>query len=253
MTYHGTNTYLIEAPDGLIVLDPGPADEVHLDTIARAASGAVAILLSHGHRDHCEGAPALAARLGVPVLGFRGFRSQVAQVTRGLDDGDRVGGMTCLHTPGHAPDHLCFARPDGITFSADQVMAWSSSIVPHPSGNMVAFLQSLRALRDRGDRLLLPGHGPALPDPVPFIDELIARRLEREREILDALRLQALTVEEIVQALYAKRGPSLAVAAANNVRAHLAKLEAERRVLGVAGDRWQRAAEETATVVDAKG
>lgn len=240
MTYHGTNTYLVDSPDGLIVLDPGPPDEGHLDAIVRAATpGAAAILLSHGHRDHCEGAPMLAARLRVPVLGFRGFRSQVAQVTRGLEDGDQIGGLTCLYTPGHAPDHLCFARPDGIIFSADQVMAWSSSVVPYPSGDMAAFLTSLRVLRNRGDRLFLPGHGPALPEPAPFIDELIVRRLEREREILEALRAQVMTVEELVQALYTKRGPALTGAARNNVQAHLAKLEGEGRVAAETGGRWR--------------
>ena len=189
-------------------------------------------------------------RLGVPVLGYRGFTSQVAQITRGLDGGDRIGGMTCLHTPGHAPDHLCFARPDGITFSGDQVMAWSSSVVPYPSGDMVAFLRSLEALRDRGDRLLLPGHGPALPEPAAFIEDLIGRRLAREREILDLLCREALTAEEIVQALYAKRGPSLVTAATHNVRAHLAKLTVEGRVTSGVDGRWRRTAERATALFD---
>lgn len=254
MTYHGTNTYLIESGGGLIVLDPGPADGAHLDAIVQAAeSRAAAIVLSHGHRDHCEGAPALAARLGVPVLGHRRFTSQVAQITRQLDAGDRIAGMTCLHTPGHAPDHLCLARPDGITFSGDQVMAWSSSVVPYPSGDMVAFIASLQALRDRGDRLILPGHGPALPEPAAFIDELIARRLTREAEILETLRRQALTVGELVQALYQRRGPSLVAAATNNVRAHLAKLEGEGRVAEEAGDRWRRTEDGTTALADRQG
>ncbi|MEF9606286.1 MBL fold metallo-hydrolase, partial [Paracoccus sp. PXZ] len=114
--------YLIDVPDGVVVLDPGPADAPHLRAVAKATNGrAKAILLSHGHADHCAGASVLADMLGTPVLGHESFTSRVAAITGQLRHGDRIGELTCLHTPGHAIDHLCFALPGGIVFTGDHV------------------------------------------------------------------------------------------------------------------------------------
>src|SRR4029077_17981911 len=74
MTYHGTNTYLIAADAGTIVLDPGPDDAAHVQAILAATGGRVGkILVSHTHRDHIGAVPALRAGTGAPVHGF--FRS----------------------------------------------------------------------------------------------------------------------------------------------------------------------------------
>lgn len=81
MTYHGTNTYLIETPDGLVVLDPGPDEPAHVEAILRATGGKVdLILLSHFHHDHVEATPALKSATGAPTAAFRdtaieGFRA----------------------------------------------------------------------------------------------------------------------------------------------------------------------------------
>jgi glyoxylase-like metal-dependent hydrolase (beta-lactamase superfamily II) len=60
-----------------------------------------------------------------------------------LRDGDEVAGWTAIHTPGHASDHLCFAR-DGMVFTADHIMSWSTSVVSPPHGNMRAYFESMR-------------------------------------------------------------------------------------------------------------
>lgn len=240
MTYHGTNTYLVDMPDGVVVLDPGPADAPHLHAVAKAANGrAMAILLSHGHADHCAGASMLADMLGTPVLGHESFTSRVASVTGWLRHGDRIGDLTCLHTPGHAKDHLCFALPGGIVFSGDHVMSWSSSVVPFPSGDMRAYLANLAMLRDRRDRLLLPGHGPAVRSPSAFVDQLIDRRLKREGAIMTALGSTSSTPEELVHRLYEGRASPVWRAAVHNVRSHLEKLQADGRVVSVEDGRWQ--------------
>lgn len=231
MTYHGTNTFLIETPDGLLVLDPGPNDEGHLQAVADAAGGkAVAIVLSHGHYDHCAGAATLQRALDVPIYGFEPFDSKVATIDRALRDRDRLFGMTVLFTPGHASDHICLATDDGVVFTGDHVMAWSSSVVPFPSGSMVQFIANLRLLAGRHDRLHLPGHGPALPDPTAFIEELIGHRLRREEAIVAAIADASLSAEEIVAMLYGRRGQNLSKAAEHNVLSHLTKLELEGKV-----------------------
>ena len=230
MTYHGTNTYLIEEPDGTNVLDPGPDDAAHVGAILRATGGRVArLLLSHGHRDHLGALPALRAATGAPAYGFRhcvdpGFTPDVA-----LDDGDTVAGMTALHTPGHASDHLCFARADGVIFTADHVMSWSTSVVAPPNGDMAAYFASLRRLLGRNDRLLLPGHGPPLPRPRACLLDLLAHRKRREAAVLEAIAAAPATAAGLVDLLYPPLDARLRAAAERTVLAHLLKLHHEGR------------------------
>lgn len=109
-------------------------------------------------------------------------------------------------------------------------MAWSSSVVPFPSGSMTQFIANLRLLAGRHDRLHLPGHGPALPDPTAFIEELIGHRLRREEAIVAAITKASLSAKEIAAVFYGKRGRNLGKAVEQNVLSHLAKLELEGRV-----------------------
>jgi glyoxylase-like metal-dependent hydrolase (beta-lactamase superfamily II) len=231
MTYHGTNSYLIETDDGLMILDPGPDEPAHIAALAAAGAGrATAILLSHGHYDHCAGAPRLRGMLDIPIYGYHAFAGKKADIDLPLREGDRIGGMDVLHTPGHASDHICFARSDGVVFTGDHIMGWSSSVVPFPSGSMADFITSLRRMADREDSLYLCGHGPALPDPAPFVQSLIHHRLRRESAVLQALRDGMTSSRAIAQSLYESRGIQLLEAAEHNVKAHLAKLMAEGRV-----------------------
>ncbi len=241
MTYHGTNTYLIDSDQGLMVLDPGPDSAPHVQAVLEATGGRVAkILLSHTHHDHLGALPALRAATGAPVHGFHAnpepeFRPDVA-----LHDGDAVEGWTALHTPGHAPDHLCFARADGVVFSADHVMGWSTSVVGPPNGDMGAYFASLKRLLAREDRLFLPGHGPALPNPQAFVREMLDHRLQREAAIESALQTQPRDTAGLVDALYSQINPILRRAAERNVMAHLLKLRAEGRAVQD-GSLWRAA------------
>jgi glyoxylase-like metal-dependent hydrolase (beta-lactamase superfamily II) len=232
MTYHGTNTYLIETEHGLVVLDPGPDDATHVDAILRATGGKVdLILISHTHHDHVEAAPALQAATGARTAGYceSALESFTADVP--LADGDTIAGMPAIHTPGHASDHLCFAytAKDGTAalFSADHVMAWNSSVVSPPGGDMRAYFGSLKRVQDRTDDVFLPGHGPALPHPQRLTRALLFHRMERERSILARLRQGAATTLALRDALYSQTHPRLQRAAERNVLAHLLKLEAE--------------------------
>jgi glyoxylase-like metal-dependent hydrolase (beta-lactamase superfamily II) len=229
MTYLGTNTYLIDTPDGLVVLDPGPKDAAHVETILAQAGAPVAlIVLTHTHSDHVGAVPALKERTGAKVAAWHasplaGFSPDVP-----LTDGQTIAGLTALHTPGHAPDHLCFATEDGVLFSADHVMSWSSSIVNPPAGDMADYFASLRLLLAREDRIYLPGHGPKLPDPRALVADLLSHREARERSIAAALAERGpIGTQALTDALYSQTHPMLKLAAERNVLAHLIKLERE--------------------------
>jgi glyoxylase-like metal-dependent hydrolase (beta-lactamase superfamily II) len=233
MTYQGTNTYLIAAPDGLTILDPGPQDAQHVQDIL-AGAGDVPIrriLLTHTHSDHWGASAALAEATGLPIHAYKisgkaGFTPDIP-----LDDGDSVAGLTAVFTPGHAADHLCFEYhlDDGrqILFSGDHVMSWSSSIVSPPDGDMLAYYRSLERLLARDDSLYLSGHGPVLPEPRSLVRELLSHRQHREGTILARLRERDWAVAELSASLYAKTDPFLKIAAQRNVLAHLLKLKAE--------------------------
>lgn len=228
MTYRGTNTYLIDSDDGLFVLDPGPAqDEAHIEALAEAARGLAGIIVSHHHSDHFGAVPRFREMTGVPVYAFANFNDDTFLPDIPLRDGDRVAGLEVLHTPGHASDHLCFARADGLLFSGDHVMGWNSSIVKRPDGDMAAYCAGLERLLARPDSLYLPGHGPAVADPHPHVQGLLDHRVRRESAILAAIAAQPASAPDLARRLYAKADPHLAWAAERNVEAHLHKLAVE--------------------------
>jgi glyoxylase-like metal-dependent hydrolase (beta-lactamase superfamily II) len=233
MTYHGTNTYLIDRPEGTIVLDPGPEGHPeHVEDIMRATDGRIAlILLSHTHHDHHGSLEALRAASGAPTYGFSQSADPAITTAHKLAHGETLAGLTAIHTPGHAADHLCFAMAGGILFSADHVMAWSTTVVSPPGGDMAAYFRSLKLLLAREDRIYLPGHGPALAEPHPYVGDLLRHRQEREAAIAAALGRGPAGPRDIMQSLYSKLDPTLQRAAERNVLAHLIKLEAEGRAV----------------------
>jgi glyoxylase-like metal-dependent hydrolase (beta-lactamase superfamily II) len=242
MTYHGTNTYFLEGEDGVTVLDPGPDQAEHVADILRLTPGPIVrILLSHTHRDHFGGVAALKEQTGAPTLGWQQSADDAFVPDVKIHDGETVVGMEAVFTPGHAADHLCFARPDGVLFSADHVMGWSSSIVSPPGGNMADYFASLKRLLARPETIYLPGHGPMLTDPHPYVMALLQHRVAREDGIAAALQTGGpRTTTALVDALYSKIDPILKMAAERNVLAHLMKLQSEGRVTR-RGDDWQTA------------
>lgn len=232
MTYWGTNTYFLTTSQGLFVVDPGPAeDEKHLAVILAFVGERLAgIVVSHHHSDHFGLAPRIKAATGVPVYASSRFADDTFWPDVLLNDGDVLADYQVLHTPGHASDHLCFAREDGLVLTGDHVMTWNSSIVVLPDGDMADYCVQLQRMIDRDDGLYLPGHGPPLAHPIPYVSRLLRHRQKREEEILKAVGVRAMSPADLARSLYRKAGRHLAWAAERNVEAHLHKLEREGMV-----------------------
>jgi glyoxylase-like metal-dependent hydrolase (beta-lactamase superfamily II) len=215
MTLEGTNTYVLA--DGWVV-DPGPGDDDHLDAVMAAAGGAIeGIVLTHDHLDHSEGAAPLAERAGdVPIVRPA--------------DGETVGGLRALATPGHSADHVCLVCDDGVCFTGDTVLGQGSVFIQPGEGSLTAYLDSLRRLRALDLDVICPGHGPYVADPAAKLDEYIAHRLERERMLVEALEAGARTEAELLDRAWPDAPEDLRPAAALTLRAHLEKLEEEGRL-----------------------
>jgi glyoxylase-like metal-dependent hydrolase (beta-lactamase superfamily II) len=241
MTYYGTNTYLLDTEGGTIVLDPGPDSPEHVRAIISATGGRVTkILISHRHSDHVGGVPELQHRLGAPSCAFSSAPLLEGIVPdQALSHDEKFDGFKVIHTPGHAADHICFAREsDGLLLSGDHVMSWSSSVVSPPDGNMAAYFASLELLITRKDQLYLPGHGPPLPEPRLFVKDLLAHRQRREKSLWVSLREGPMKATDLVRQLYHKQHPRLLRAAERNVMAHLEKLHEEGRVRRHGEELW---------------
>jgi len=244
MTYHGTNSWLLEEPDGFTLIDPGPNEPSHIAAILAAARGRLrTILLTHTHDDHLGATDAVQAATGAPVLAWGAPWAEGFAPTRPLADGERIGSLTALHTPGHASDHLCFAHGSGAVFTGDHVMSWSTSIVSPPDGDMLDYMNSLRRLLERDDTLYLPGHGPPLPDPASLVRGMLGHRVMREAAVLRCLEAGQTTEGAIVATLYVGLADHLVHAAARSVRAHLVKLQADGRATRHEGQ-WHKLATE---------
>jgi glyoxylase-like metal-dependent hydrolase (beta-lactamase superfamily II) len=250
-TFLGTNTYIVGS-GSVAVIDPGPADKVHLQAMADAIKGErlTHILITHSHHDHCDAAKPLQAMLGGEIVAYgptdttRGagvpglgdvFVDASFLPDRVVRDGETVKGkgftLDVLHMPGHAPDHLCFAHVGRRTmFTGDHVMGWNTTVIAPPEGNMADFLESLERLMQRNDRLFLPGHGGSIQTPQRVVRAYITHRKWREQTILACLDEGTSTIRGIVGKLYGTLDRALKEAAALSVRAHLEHLSARKIV-----------------------
>lgn len=238
MTLEGTNTYLLGAPGAgeVLVVDPGPADPAHRRAVERAAAdrGAevAAVVVTHHHPDHAAAA-GWAREWGTTLWAFDPSRLDAdAEPLADRASLTRAGvRLEAVHTPGHTGDHLCLRVAEtGVVLTGDHVLGRGSTVVAWPDGDMDAYLRSLRRLRTLAATALYPGHGPRLDDPATAIERYLAHRLDRERQILEALADGHATAGAIAAHVYADADPGLRTAAERSVLAHLDKLERDGRV-----------------------
>jgi glyoxylase-like metal-dependent hydrolase (beta-lactamase superfamily II) len=270
-TYRGTGTYIVGEGE-VAVIDPGPDLPSHRDALYAALKGerVTAIFVTHCHSDHSPLAAWLREETGAPTYAFgphpppdpadeeeqeelKEEISEGVKVEESIDvaftpdvrvaDGEiaaRGPGWTIrgVHTPGHTSNHMCFEwAEEGVLFPGDHVMGWSTTVVSPPDGDMAAYIESLRKVAGRHDRVYWPTHGPSIPEPQGYVEALVRHRLQREQQVLDALRSGLTEIPAIVASLYANVDEKLHKPAGRSVLAHLVKLVDEGRVRVVDGDR----------------
>ena len=266
-TFTGTQTYVIGARDDVAVIDPGPAGtgaaghadtrgEGHVAAIIAAIGSArlSPIMCPHTHRDHSPAAAELKVLTGAPIIGCAplaleddGPRADAAfdpdyAPDRVLADGEQLSGagwtLEAVATPGHTSNHLCYGlKQSGALFTGDHVMAWSTSVVSPPDGDMAAYMASLQKLHDRADTVYYPAHGPAVTNPRQLVRGMLGHRRSREAQIVRLLDKAPQAIPAMVSAMYKGLDPRLFGAAGRSVLAHLIDLRNKGRVTNQ-GETW---------------
>jgi glyoxylase-like metal-dependent hydrolase (beta-lactamase superfamily II) len=245
-TGEGNWTYFI---DGAlpVLIDAGVGETSHLDAVDSAAGARLLhLVVTHGHSDHIAGAPAIVDRRPATRLS----KMPWAERDRGLAwaplrDGDAVetgeGRLEVIHTPGHAPDHVCLWHADSRTiFVGDMLVQGTTVMIPAShGGSLVAYLRSLDRILTLNPARALPAHGPAIEDPHALIRQYVEHRAQRERQVLDALDTGAAAIDDVLARIYPDLKPALEPMARETVLAHLVKLESEGRVTR-SDARWTR-------------
>lgn len=247
MTGSGNWTYLLTgaAP---VIIDAGVGSAAHIDALAgHLPGGPSEVIVTHAHQDHASGVGALAARWPharfwkYPWYG-KDSRYRVqwhhladGQVLRAGDEDVRV-----VHTPGHAPDHVClWHATSGTLFGGDLLVLGGTVVIPAlAEGSLTDYLSSLARVDALEPKRILPAHGPAIEDPHALIQTYVEHRRARERQVLSALEREPSTVGAIARAIYSGLAPSIQAMAEETVLAHLLKLESEQRVER-AGETWR--------------
>ncbi len=257
-TFTGTQTYIV-GTDEVAVIDPGPADQAHIDGILNATRGEriVAIVCTHTHRDHSPAAEPLRAATGAEVVGCApltleddGPRADAAfDITytpdRVVHDNEQIAGrnwtLQAVATPGHTSNHLCLHLvEENALFTGDHVMGWSTTVVSPPDGDMAAYMASLDKLAGRNDAVYYPAHGEPVTNPQQFVRGLSGHRRQRERQILKLLGEGVGAIDALVPLMYKGIDVRLYGAAGRSVLAHLIDLR-DRTLVRERDGIWQAA------------
>jgi glyoxylase-like metal-dependent hydrolase (beta-lactamase superfamily II) len=243
-TFKGTSSFIVGHGD-VAIIDPGPDDDAHLKALLAAVKGETVshILVTHTHLDHSPLARKLKQATGARIVGYGPVTNQTGQeglrLDASIDDdfdpdiklrhGEVISGkgwsLEGVFTPGHMSNHMSYAlREEKTLFCGDHVMAWSTSVIAPPDGNMGQYFASLRLLLAREDDVYHPSHGPSRRNPKPLVRAYLTHRKMREEAIMVRLRAGDHRIAEIVKANYAEIDPKLHGAAGLSTLAHIEHL-----------------------------
>jgi glyoxylase-like metal-dependent hydrolase (beta-lactamase superfamily II) len=245
MTGPGTNTYLLGERE-IAVLDPGPQDAHHLETILSAAGAPIRwVVATHTHRDHSPLTEELARRSGAQIIGLPppkdGRQDESFAPQRQPADGERLSlgdsELIAIHTPGHASNCVCyFLARERLLFTGDHVLEGVSPVILPPDGNMADYLNSIDKLFGVDFEHIAPGHGDLMDGGKQVLEALRAHRLAREAKVLRGLaKLTEADLESLTPVVYDDVPADRHQWARLTLEAHLIKLAHEGRVCELNG------------------
>jgi len=250
-----TNTYAIGGRDVLVVEPATPYEDERAAWLNWARSHTetrggdrriVGVLVTHHHIDHASAATVFARALDVPLLGHRETFDRLRDLSgvtlREVVDGEPIdlAGRTwhALHTPGHAPGHICLHDREARTLIAGDMVANGSTILipPEDGGDMTEYIAQLRRLDALNTTLVLPAHGEPIDDPHALFTYYVSHRLMREEKVLAAFNEKKRelgrdpTIIELVPLAYDDTPMHLWPIARSAAEAHVIKLRREGRL-----------------------
>ncbi len=238
-----TNSYAIGSRDVILVEPATPYEDEQRAWLdwARALPSQgrkpIAIFLTHHHVDHVSGADVFSRELALPLWAHEATRSRMKEtneslhIARNVQDGEiLLDSWRALHTPGHAPGHLCLHdEATGALVCGDMVASVGTILIAPGDGDMRVYLEQLARLEALGARVALPAHGDPIDEPSALFRKYIAHRMMREEKIVAAIRRAPRTLEDLLPDVYADTPPMMWPAAALSLAAHLEKLTGEGR------------------------
>ena len=260
-----TNSYFVGRRDFYLVEPSSPygAEQARLHDLieGRIERGhrLLGVIATHHHPDHVGGARAVCERFGAPLMAHARTRDKLAgrvTVHRLLDEsdtrlGDPVGlDLAVLHTPGHAPGHLCLhERTAGWMIVGDMLSSLSTIVIdPDDDGDMDDYVAQLRRMASLAPTTLFPAHGDPVADGAAALGAYVAHREAREEKLRRAVGAGADTLAAVVARAYDDAPVWLWPVAAKSARAHLERLR-RRGKITMTGDtttaRWRPTEDET--------
>ncbi len=215
-----------------VVVDPAPAGEhieAILDVCREQKLVVAAIVMTHHHIDHTEGAAELSQATGAPIYArdIEAVPGTLPLPAGTFSPFDGAPCMSIVNLPGHSPDSVGIAlTSEHAIITGDVIFRHGPTVVYYPEGHLGSYLATLDNLDQLVEKdhitCFLPGHGYPITNPKESIAATREHRLERLDQIRSALASGVpAKAEDLYRVVYQETDPRLRDAAIRSIKAQL--------------------------------